>query len=199
MRKWGDGSKPQHCVMDDCGKPVIALGLCNGHYKIALEIEKRMKENGTVVQMGGNGRYLKGGPGSGKTGWTGGGGKPPVIVNDEATIKRIRDLAGLQCTQEEIAGVLQIHRESLRNFFEQYPEARAAFEEGRLNGRASLRRMQFVQAKRSAAMGIWLGKNYLDQRDSLRLGPIESQNMQYDPASEEAPSALLRAVKGETE
>jgi hypothetical protein len=184
--------------MEDCGKPAISLGMCNAHYLMALQIEKRVKEYGSLAPISKNGRP-KGGPGSGHGS---GGGGPPKVINDESTIKRIRDLAGLQCTKAEIAGVLQVSYQTLFTFFEKYPEADRAYEDGKLNGRASLRRMQFVQAKRSAAMGIHLGKNYLDQFDGKRDRPA-SVDAGYlytgDPASEEAPSALLRAVRAEIE
>jgi hypothetical protein len=198
MRRWGDGSKPKTCTIDDCDKPVVSLGLCNAHYKLSLEIEKSVKKHGTLTPIGKNG-HPKGGPGSGSGK---GGGGAFKLTNDEATIKRIRDLAGLQCTKQEIAGVLQVGRDTFISFLDRYPEADQAYEDGKLNGRASLRRMQFVQAKRSAAMGIHLGKNYLDQYDGKRDRPaaVDAGYLYTgDPASEEAPSALLRAVRAEIE
>jgi hypothetical protein len=169
--------------------------MCEPHYRLALEIEKRVAEGRAgLAQIGKNGR-VKGGPGSGKGAGAGG---PPAITNDEATIKRIRELGGLQCTISEVAGVLQCHEETVRAFFQRHEKAARAFHEGRENGKASLRRMQFVQAKRSAAMGIWLGKNYLGQRDS-DPGSIDRGSLSDEIGNEESATALLRAVRDEIE
>lgn len=42
-----------------------------------------------------------------------------------------------------------------------------AWEDGRETGLASLRRQQFKMAETNATMQIWLGKQYLEQRDKL--------------------------------
>jgi hypothetical protein len=159
--------------------------------KRAMEAALKEGEIRLPVTIGKNGR-VAGGPGNGREG--NGRGQPPKLVPDEPTIKRIRELSALQCTLEEVAGVLLVDDTTLRDFMRKYPEAEAAFEQGKFNGRVSLRRMQFVQAKRSAAMGIWLGKQYLKQSESLRLGPL-SGNQQADDLGLEPPTALLRAVR----
>ena len=50
------------------------------------------------------------------------------------------------------------------------PEFKEAIEEGWANGRSSIRREQFklLQAG-NATMAVWLGKQYLDQRDQASL------------------------------
>jgi hypothetical protein len=186
------------CTVDGCERTGFALGLCHSHYMVSQQAEKRAMEaalkEGEIrlpVTIGKNGR-VAGGPGNGREG--NGRGQPPKLVPDEPTIKRIRELSALQCTLEEVAGVLLVDDTTLRDFMRKYPEAEAAFEQGKFNGRVSLRRMQFVQAKRSAAMGIWLGKQYLKQSESLRLGPL-SGNQQADDLGLEPPTALLRAVR----
>ena len=183
------------CTVDGCEKTGFALGLCYSHYLTSQQAEKRALEDalkeGEIklpARIGRNGK-VNGGPGSGERT-----GRPPELVNDEPTIKRIRELSALQCTLEEVAGVLLVCDNTLREFMRKHPEAEQAFEQGKFNGRVSLRRMQFVQAKRSAAMGIWLGKQYLKQAESLRLGPL-SGNQQADELGLEPPTALLRAVR----
>jgi|RhiMethySRZTD1v2_1073278.scaffolds.fasta_scaffold2325415_1 hypothetical protein len=82
------------------------------------------------------------------------------------TIEQLRALGSIQCTQEEAAAVLRVSRATLYRFFVAYPEAVEAFEEGKEEGRASLRRAQFKSALAgNAAMQIWLGKQLLGQRD----------------------------------
>lgn len=76
-------------------------------------------------------------------------------------------LCQIQCTQSEIASMLKIDRDTLRDrvldhFKEDYSSIYNKFTEA---GKCSLRRMQFVLAKKNAGMAIWLGKQYLGQRD----------------------------------
>lgn len=76
-------------------------------------------------------------------------------------------LCGLQCTQEEIAGMFDcsvdtIERWCKRTYSETFAET---YKKHSANGKTSLRRAQFKLAEKSAAMAIWLGKQYLGQRD----------------------------------
>lgn len=92
-------------------------------------------------------------------------GSPRNILN-EAGKELIRDLAQYQCTDEEIASCLGVTVETLQN-----PYNKATFleckQKGKEQGRASLRRIQFELAKKNSAMAIWLGKNFLGQRDDF--------------------------------
>ena len=81
---------------------------------------------------------------------------------DVALAKR---LAMIQCPPEEIAAVLDVSRATVYRRLQDDPEFREALEEGYLQGKASLRRLQFQQARTSPAMAIFLGKNLLGQRD----------------------------------
>jgi len=87
---------------------------------------------------------------------------------DENTIKTIEGLAKIQCTQGEAAAVLGIDRTTLLAFLKRNPEARKRWEAGLESGKASLRRNQFKLSETNAAMAIWLGKQYLGQREPVR-------------------------------
>jgi hypothetical protein len=63
--------------------------------------------------------------------------------------QRIRELAALQCTIAEAAGVFDCHRDTIPEFFRMHKKADEAWTIGQDAGRASLRRYQFTQAKRS--------------------------------------------------
>ena len=76
-------------------------------------------------------------------------------------------LCAIQCTQEEMAGLLKIHRDTLsdrakQNYGEEYSTVYKKMSEG---GKCSLRRNQFAMSKTNASMAIWLGKQYLGQKD----------------------------------
>lgn len=76
-------------------------------------------------------------------------------------------LCGLQCTKEEICGWFDITDKTLdgwvkRTYGKRYSEIYAL---KRSRGKISLRRAQFRLAEKNATMAIWLGKQYLGQRE----------------------------------
>lgn len=83
-------------------------------------------------------------------------------------------LCGLQCTKEEICGFFDVTDKTLENWCKRTYKAgfSEVFAQKRGAGKISLRRYQFELAKKNANMAIFLGKNYLGQRDSVS---VESQ------------------------
>lgn len=77
----------------------------------------------------------------------------------------VESLGEIQCTYDECASVLKIPKSTLSS----RPDFSDAFKRGLENGKISLRRLQFHHAKKSYAMCIWLGKQYLDQSDKNKL------------------------------
>lgn len=78
-------------------------------------------------------------------------------------------LCGLQCTLEEICGWFDVTDKTLdgwcmRTYGEHFSEV---FSKKREAGKISLRRSQWRLAEKSAAMAIFLGKNYLGQSDHV--------------------------------
>jgi DNA-binding transcriptional regulator YiaG len=99
------------------------------------------------------------------------GGRPPKLKCDDDTLKQINGLARIQCTQREAAAVLGVHRETFSKFLDTNEKAMRAWEDGQEAGKASLRREQFKVAQNgNATMQIWLGKQWLGQKDNLQLG-----------------------------
>jgi hypothetical protein len=81
--------------------------------------------------------------------------------------KNFENLCGLQCTKEEICAFFDITDKTLdgwcsRTYQKSFSEV---FREKRGLGKISLRRHQFELAKKNANMAIWLGKQYLEQKD----------------------------------
>lgn len=78
-------------------------------------------------------------------------------------------LCGLQCTKEEIAGWFDCSEDTIENWCHRtYDESfSAVFSKKREAGKISLRRSQWRLAEKSAAMAIFLGKNYLGQSDHV--------------------------------
>lgn len=88
-------------------------------------------------------------------------GRPKIVIDE----KLFKKLCGLFCTKEEIAGVFECSEDTIErwckstyrmNFAEVYKKESAM-------GKMSLRRNQFKLSEKSAAMAIWLGKQYLGQ------------------------------------
>ena len=93
-------------------------------------------------------------------------GRPRIVV-DERTLA---GLAAIQCTYLEMAAVLGVDESTLRNHY------RDLIEKEREGGRISIRRAQYTTAlKGNVTMQIWLGKQYLGQRDKqdveVAVGP----------------------------
>lgn len=104
--------------------------------------------------------------------------------------KQFETLCGLQCTMLEICDALDVSDKTLnawckRTYGEYFSEV---FAKKRGIGKISLRRMQFRLAEKNASMAIWLGKQYLEQRDVVEVG------LQTGSAQDDALSASLREV-----
>ena len=90
--------------------------------------------------------------------------------------KQFENLCGLQCTLEEICGWFDVTDKTLDSWCKRTYNASFSevFKQKRGNCKISLRRMQWRLAEKNATMAIWLGKQYLDQRD------IVEQNITSD-------------------
>lgn len=90
------------------------------------------------------------------------------IEMTEEMYKQVCSLCAIQCTAEEIASVLDISVDTLERRIYERDGLRFAefFKIKRKAGFASLRRMQWKKAQSNdTTMLIWLGKQYLGQKD----------------------------------
>lgn len=80
-------------------------------------------------------------------------------------------LCGLQCTEEEIASWFDCTVDTIENWCkrEYGRKFSEVFAEKRSYGKISLRRTQWKLAEKNASMAIFLGKNYLGQRDAVDM------------------------------
>ena len=87
----------------------------------------------------------------------------------EIDFEVLKKLCGIQCTAEEIATFFGVSADTIdRRLREKYKIGFAEFfKKNNSQGKISLRRNQFALAKKSAAMAIFLGKNYLGQRNDF--------------------------------
>lgn len=93
------------------------------------------------------------------------------IKQKQATISQstFESLCAIQCTREEICGVLQVSEKTLERWCQEIygKNFSPVFQEKRQNGKASLRRNMFKQAEKNPTMAIWLSKQHLGMRDSF--------------------------------
>lgn len=84
-------------------------------------------------------------------------GRPKFIV-DYDTVEK---LAHIQCTYGEIASFLGCSVDRLKRD----DEFITRYKKGAEGGKMSLRRIQFKLAEKNPTMALWLGKQYLGQKD----------------------------------
>lgn len=94
------------------------------------------------------------------------GGRPKALLPDEATLKMVRGLGRIMATVEESAAFFGVAKSTFELFLNE-PGVRDVFLEGQGLGKIGLRRRQFQMARKSVAMAIFLGKNYLHQSDRV--------------------------------
>lgn len=98
--------------------------------------------------------------------------RPRIEIKQEL----FESLCSLQCTLEEIAGVLGCSEDTVERWCRR--TYRAGFAEVYKNfsarGKMSLRRAMFRLAEKNAGVAIFLAKNYLGMRDSIEYSDKEA-------------------------
>lgn len=98
------------------------------------------------------------------------------IKQKQATINQntFESLCAIQCTKEEICSVLDVSEKTLNSWCNNtYGENFSlVFNKKKEYGKSSLRRTQWRLAEKNPTMALWLGKQYLGQKDV-----VENQNI----------------------
>lgn len=110
------------------------------------------------------------------------------LYPDEETLRTIGELGKLFCTQEEIAAVLGVSRRAFQSFLSVCQEARDVWEDGLMHAKVSLRRKQLALADKNAPAAIFLGKNYLGQKDE------HTSNVNLNKPAQELSEAELMEI-----
>lgn len=88
-------------------------------------------------------------------------GRPKAEIN----YKLVESLASIFCTEEEISTIIGV---SVRTM-QRDDEFCRVFKKGRESAKMSLRRKQYDLASKNPTMAIFLGKQYLGQRDTVEV------------------------------
>lgn len=88
--------------------------------------------------------------------------------NIEIDKTKFEKLCALQCTLDEISGFFDCSEDTIERWCKRtYKKGFAeVFAIKRASGKLSLRRSQMKMAETNPTMAIWLGKQYLGQRDN---------------------------------
>ena len=80
-------------------------------------------------------------------------------------------LCQMQCTLEEIAGFFDCCDDTINNWCKEVYDDNfsGVYKKKSMAGKISLRRNQFKIAENNASMAIFLGKQYLGQRDNVEV------------------------------
>jgi len=112
-------------------------------------------------------------------------------------LDELEKLCSLGCTDEELAAWFGVSTRTIENR-RKHPEFAEVMQRGRAKGRISVRRaqMKLLEAG-NAAMGVWLGKQLLGQRDvtPIELSGPNSQPVKY---SLEVIDAIVTHVRKRT-
>lgn len=96
--------------------------------------------------------------------------------------KDFENLCGIQCTKLEICAFFDVTDKTLEAWCKRTYHAgfSEVFSQKRGMGKISLRRKQWQLAEKSASMAIWLGKQYLDQRDNVDVTVADAKGIALD-------------------
>lgn len=93
--------------------------------------------------------------------------KGDTPAQDKINKKDFENLCGIQCTLEEVCSFFDVEDDTLNTWCKKTygTTFSEVFKKKRGLGKISLRRTQWQLAQKDKTMAIWLGKQYLGQRD----------------------------------
>lgn len=100
--------------------------------------------------------------------------RPKIEIDAE----QLKKLCAIQCTLEEIASWFKCSEDTIERFCKREFDCSFAdtFKTYSADGKISLRRTQFRMAETNCAMAIWLGKQYLGQKEQQEISLISDDD-----------------------
>lgn len=122
-----------------------------------------------------------------------GSGRNPAVIDWDL----VKKLAAMQCTQIEICNALGISRATFSKtgkdeFGVTIGDKIDEWSEG---GKCSLRRAQWLLAQKNAAMAIFLGKQYLGQKDDYKVKHEGNMTQEIVHYGDKAPKKWIEEKK----
>ena len=103
-------------------------------------------------------------------------GRPRIEIDEN----QFNKLCELQCTEEEIAGFFECSVDTLNNWCKRTFGCTVSekYRQKATRGKIALRRLQLQHAQKSPSMAIFLGKQWLGQRDRIeQTATIEVEDL----------------------
>lgn len=100
--------------------------------------------------------------------------RPRIDINRE----QFEKLCAIQCTLEEIASWFKCSEDTIERWCKRELKMNFAdaFKTYSADGKISLRRTQFKMAEHNVSMAIWLGKQYLGQKEQQEIAVAHSDD-----------------------
>lgn len=94
-------------------------------------------------------------------------GRPRIEID----LEQFKKLCAIQCTLGEIASWFKCSEDTIENWCKRELKMNfsEAFKTWSADGKISLRRTQFKMAEHNVSMAIWLGKQYLGQKEMQEI------------------------------
>lgn len=95
-------------------------------------------------------------------------------------------LCSIFCTEEEICGFFNVSHDTLNRWCHQEYDCtfKQVFDQKNAIGKISLRRTQYKLAETNPTMAIWLGKQYLGQKEQLEQAIIVKEKTKTEELSD---------------
>jgi len=99
-------------------------------------------------------------------------------------------LCKLQCTLAEIAGWFDCSEDTIENRVKEVHGVTFSdfYTKKKSKGKISLRRTQWKMAETNATMALWLGKQYLDQKDRSEMDFNQKEPFRFAYSKEDSDS-----------
>lgn len=111
------------------------------------------------------------------------------IKQKQATIneKLFQGLCSVFCTRDDICNILEVSKDTLLRWCKNTYGAdfETVYKRYNAQGKLSVRRLQFKLAEKSATMAIWLGKQYLGQKEFIDIESTDKVEIANDMPKEE--------------
>ena len=110
----------------------------------------------------------------------------------EIDSEQFEKLCALQCTLKEIANWFKCSEDTIENWCKRtYTDEDGqpmgfsdAYKNYSVDGKISLRRFQFKMAEKNPSMAIWLGKQWLGQRDNMDMSLETTDSKEVEALNE---------------
>ncbi|EJF89107.1 hypothetical protein [Bartonella tamiae] len=97
-----------------------------------------------------------------------------TLIPDEEILALVKSLGEAQATKREMAQYLTLSPAVLESAFKRHKILQETYDKAKISGLIALKKAQLKLAQTNATMAIWLGKQYLKQKDKHDISASEA-------------------------